>query len=463
MATKPTVKTLSASSAQILNAIRNSATANYRDYVPEADADVADSVKEIGAVIMQYPALQNEFLSALVNRIGRVIITSKMYSNPLSVFKKGMLDFGESVEEIFVNIAKPFEYSAEKAETNTFKRNIPDVRAAFHVLNYRKFYKATIEQEQLRQAFMSWDGVNDLISKIVDSMYTAAAYDEFLITKYLLARKLLNGQLYPVSVADASTDADYKSNAGIMRATSNKLTFMSDRYNLAGVATHTPTADQFILMNADYEGHMSVDVLAYAFNMDKADVLGHLVLVDGFDDLASDRLTELFTDQDGNEIGNFEPLTADEITALNAIPAVLVDRDFFMIFDVLEQYTENYSGEGMYWNEWYHVWKVVSSSPYANAVVYVPGIPAVTSVTITPSEASIAAGQGVQFNATVETTGFAPKAVTYSLSGDGAEYAKITPEGYLTTTSEATGTITVTATSVYDATKTATATVTIQV
>lgn len=463
MATKPQVKKLTASSADILNAIKNNASTNYRDYVPDADPESLESIRDIGNVIMQYPALQNEFLSALVNRIGRVIITSKMYSNPLAMFKKGQLEFGETVEEIFANIAKPYEYDAEKAGDHEFKREIPDVRAAFHVLNYRKFYKATIEQEQLRQAFLSWDGVNDLISKIVDSMYTAAAYDEFLMCKYLVARKALNGQLYPVPVLAATTEADYKKNAATMRATSNKLTFMSDKYNLAGVATHTPIDDQYYLVNADYEGANSVEVLAYAFNMDKADVLGHVVMIDGFNDLDTDRLQKLFTDQDGNKIGDFKPFTEAEIKALNEVPAFLVDKDFFMIFDVLQQFTEKFIGEGLYWNYWYHTWKIISSSPYANAVVYVPGTPAVNSVTITPNAASITAGQSVQFNTVVDTTGFAPKSVKYTLSGDGAAKAKITPSGTLKTEDDATGTITVTATSTYDETKTAEATVTIQV
>ena len=73
MATRPQVKVLSGNSVDILNAIRNSATQNYKDYVPVATKD-AQSIKEIGAIIMDYPALQNEFLSALVNRIGRVML-----------------------------------------------------------------------------------------------------------------------------------------------------------------------------------------------------------------------------------------------------------------------------------------------------------------------------------------------------------------------------------------------------
>lgn len=180
MPTRPNVQTLSATSVDILNAIRNNASANYRDYIPEAN-DSLDSVRAIGAVLMDYPHLQNEFLNALVNRIGRVIVTSKMFSNPWNVFKRGMLEFGETVEEVFVELAKPFEYDPAVAENEVFKREKPDVRAAFHILNYQKFYKTTVQREQLRQAFLTWDGVTDLITKIINSLYAGANFDEFLV------------------------------------------------------------------------------------------------------------------------------------------------------------------------------------------------------------------------------------------------------------------------------------------
>ena len=169
MAKIPEVKSLNATSVDILNVIRANASANYRDYIPKADA-TQESVREIGSIIMQYPQLQNEFLSALVNRIGRVIITSKMYENPWSMFKKGMLEYGETIEEIFVNIAKPFEFDPAVAESNVFKREIPDVRATFHIMNYQKYYKTTVQNDQLRRAFLSWSGITDLIGKIVDSL-----------------------------------------------------------------------------------------------------------------------------------------------------------------------------------------------------------------------------------------------------------------------------------------------------
>ena len=192
----PTVSNLNATSVDILNAIRNQASANYRDYVPAASPDQA-SIREIGAIIMNFPALQNEFLNALVNRIGLLLITNKMYRNPWAIFKRGELSLGETVEEIFVNIAKPFSYDVETAESQVFKREIPDVRAAFHVLNYKKFYKATIQEYDLRQAFLSWTGITDLIAKIVDAMYTGANYDEFQVMKYLLARTFSTEECIP--------------------------------------------------------------------------------------------------------------------------------------------------------------------------------------------------------------------------------------------------------------------------
>ena len=451
MATTPKVVTLTNSSVDILNAIRNNATQNYRDYVPKATPD-ADSIRQIGAIIMDYPALQNEFLSALVNRIGRVLITSKMYDNPWAFFKKGLLEFGESVEEIFVNIAKPFQFDPAVAETNVFKREIPDVRAAFHIMNYQKYYKATISNDQLRQAFLSWQGISDLIAKIVDAMYTGANYDEFQTMKYMLARHILDGHMYPVEIPAVET-ANMKSIVSVVKGVSNKFTFLSPNYNLAGVQTYTDKNDQYMLINSQFDATMDVEVLASAFNMGKAEFSGRGVLVDSFGSLDTDRLAELFAGD-----STYKEISSEELKALDAIPAVLVDRNWFMIFDNFYNFTEQYNGEGLYWNYWYHVWKTFSVSPFANNALFIPGTPGVTSVSVTPSTSTVAAGQSVQLSANVVTTNFAPKSVTWSVN---SEYATVDNSGKVTvlSTAPASTRITVTATSAFDTSKKGTATI----
>lgn len=451
MPTKPPIKTLTNSSVDILNVIRNNATQNYRDYVPKATPD-ADSIREIGAIIMDYPYLQNEFLSALVNRIGRVLITSKMYDNPWAAFKKGMLDFGESIEEIFVNIAKPFQFDPSVAESNLFKREIPDVRAAFHIMNYQKYYKATISNDQLRQAFLTWQGITDLIAKIVDAMYTGANYDEFLTMKYMLARHILDGHMYPIAIPTVSSE-NMNDIVSTIKGQSNDFTFLSSDYNIAGVATHTPKEDQYVLINAKFDAKMDVEVLASAFNMSKAEFIGRRVLVDSFGKLDIERLAILFA----NDPTYKEPTSA-ELTALDKIPVILVDRDWFMIFDNYNNFTEQYNGEGLYWNYWYHVWKTFSVSPFANNALFVPGNPSVTVVTVTPSTANMSVGQSMQLTVNVETDNFAPQSVTWSSNN---ENVTVTNSGKVTVNSGATGKAVITATSTYNDTKNGTCIITI--
>lgn len=455
MATTPSkMVTLTNSSVDVLNAIRNSASVNYRDYVPVATPD-AESIREIGTIIMDYPTLQNEFLNALINRIGKVMLTSKMYQNPWEMFKKGLLEYGETIEEIFVNIAKPEQYSAEDAENTVFKRTAADVKSAFHVRNFQELYPVTIQDKDLRSAFLSWDGVTDLIGRIVDSLYSAASFDEFTVMKYLLAKRMLAGGLKPVVMGDYSSDAKVavKSFKGI----SNKMEFMSTEYNVAGVHNFSKKDDQFLIVNADFDAVMDVEVLASAFNMDKAEFLGHKVLVDNFGEINDSRLKLLFG-------SDFTPLTSDEKTALNAVPAVLVDRDWFMIYDNLYNFTEQYNAKGMYWNYFYHVWKTFSVSPFANAVMFLTSAPTISTVAVTPATATAVAGQSVTLSATVSGSALANKAVDWTISGAVDTSTYINDAGVLVLGSSETGTegaITVTATSVADSTKTASATVTI--
>lgn len=454
MAIKPKQVELTASSVDILNSIRSSATPYYQAMIPKAAANTS-SIRNIGNVMMNYEPLQNEFLSALYNRIGRVIITSKMYYNPWAPFKKGLMELGETVEEVFVNIAKAHTFNPEVAETNFMKREIPDVRAAFHTMNYQKFYKATISNDQLRQAFLSWQGITDLIAKIVDAMYTAHNYDEFQVTKYMLARNILNGYLYPITVPQISKE-NAEDIVTEVKAASNNLVYMSRDYNLAGVDTFTEKTDQFIITTARFDAIMDVNVLAAAFNMDKAEFMGNRVQIDGFDKIDDVRMNQLFAD---DPAAGYVPLTSEEKAALAQVPAVLIDRDYFMIFDNLYKFTEDYNGEGLYWQYWYHAWKTFSTSPFANAEIFVPGTPSITSVTVSPATATVNKGNMLQLNAVVVAESFAPKSVVWSVNSD---LSTISQTGLLTVGAEETSeTLTVTATSTFDGTKTGTATITV--
>lgn len=430
MATKPkTVAALRASNVDILNAIRPFMSSTFQERVPVA---TQENMADVANPILNFEGYRNEFLDALMNRIGRVWISSKSYENPLRMFKKGMLEWGESIEEIFVNIARAQQYDPSVAETEVFKREIPDVQAAFHRMNYQNFYKTTISNEQLRQAFLTEYGISDLITKIVESLYTGSEFDEFLIMKNTVLEAAQGGDMYPVKIPEATAE-NASQIVTTIKSISNQLEFMSSTYNPMGVLTHSKKRDQILLINAQLDAIIDVNVLATAFNMDKAEFMGQRVLVDNFG--------------------------ADDILAC------LVDREFFMVFDNNIGFTENYNGQGLYWNYFYHVWKTFSRSPFANAIVFTTTDPTVTvtSATMTPATIAGATGGTAQGSAVVSTTGYAPKAVSWSVSGAPAGVT-ITTDGLATIpagTSAMAQKAIFTATSTYDSSKSANANFTI--
>ena len=354
------VTNLNASTIDILNTIRANASMEYQSLVPEI-SDVRD-IPKVGEALWGYPNLANQFLSSLINRIASVRVKSATFNNAYAMFKKGYLEFGETVEEVFVQIAKAREFSPEKAEARELKRTIPDVRTAFHTMNYRVEYPITIQNNDLKMAFLSENGVQDLIARIVDAVYTGAEYDEFLLFKYLIIKAVAHGKMYPVAF-----DATQMSEAAVaFRGNSNMITFMSNKYNAAGVHTATPRADQYIFMDAKFNAQYDVDVLAAAFNMDKADFMGRLMLIDDFTTFDNDRFDVIRANSD-----MIEEVTAAELALMADVKAVLVDAEWFQVYDNLAQFDEKYVASGMYWNYFYHVWKTVSSSPFSNAIVFV--------------------------------------------------------------------------------------------
>ena len=147
--------------------------------------------------------------------------------------------------------------------------------------------------------------------------------------------------------------------------------------------------------------------------------------------------------------------------ALDAIPCILVDENWFMIFDNYYNFTEQYNGEGLYWNYWYHVWKTFSISPFANNALFIPGVPSVTSVTVSPANATVKAGQSVSLSAVVQTEYFAPQTVNWSSNTEGVTVNK---GGVVTVGADVSPetVVTITAQSTYDNAKVGTSTITVK-
>lgn len=360
MARRISKTTLQASTIDILNTIRQNASPLYQSQVPVVTQ--SKDIPAVGDVLYGAPALMNEFVGELVNRIAFVAIRSATFNDPYTDLYKGYLEHGETIEEVYVNLTKAREFNMEKGEQRELKRYVPDVRAVFHSISWKVLYPVSVSEEEIARAFVSDAGVQDLISRIIDSVYRSAQYDSFLLTKYMLIKAITSGKMYPVAV----DMTDNKNAAEAFRAYSNLIEFIKTEYNGAGVHTNTPRADQAIFMDARYNATFDVDVLSAAFNMEKADFMGRLYLVDEWTSFDNDRFDVIRA-----QSTMLEEVTPQELALMQDVKAVLVDREFFQIYTNLETMRDRQVASGLYWNYFYHVWKTVSYSPFANAIVFV--------------------------------------------------------------------------------------------
>lgn len=464
MAVKPTVRNLNATSVGIINWVL-AEESGYLAGAPLAK-DTVQSIKQVGEFINAFQPRQNQFLSALVNRIALVIIASKAYKNPWSFTKRGTIEAGETIEEIYVNLAKVENFDPGNTTNallaDLFGKRKPDVQAAFHQMNYQKKYPVTVSQDQLVTAFTSMEGVANLIEYIVQSLYTAFEYDEFLMLKYMLYRLALDGKIKATTISALNSEANAKAAVKKVKGISNEMTFMKTGYNMAGVYTHTPKEDQMVVIDTEVDAILDVDVLASAFNIDKVKFEGQRVLVDSFGTAEINRLNELLDIEEG-----YNCFTDDELTAIGTIKLFIIDRDFLMEYDKLVKMTEMPLPSSLEWQYFLHHWALFSASPFKNAALLTTASSAISSVTVSPSTADAAVGTSLAFTATVAATGFIDQSVVWSVVGaDTGKGTKISQDGILTIGAEETatagsGALTVKATSVADSTKYGTATVTL--
>ena len=458
----------------VLKANNNAELLSYIiNQTPELSADIdlpvqGESIKPIGKIIMSNERYKNAFINT-INLIGLTVIDRNYWRDPWEDFaERGVLNYGESVRELMVDIANVYDYNSYANDPDHFLETVvPNVYNYIHEVNYQKFYKTTTSDEQMAMAFDDGDGLFNLIESIIGSLYEGYKYDKYLVAKYMLCRRILDGTVTSIEI-DGYDSLTPRQRVAFVKNVSNKMTFRSPNYNPAGVRVATAFEDQIMILNTEFDAYLSTDVLATSFFRNDAEMKARLALIDGYDNHDSARLTELLGYA-------YVPFTNAELTALGKIPAVIIDREWFQIYNYAfdnmapTRRTDFFNPESLKNTHWLHAWKVVSTSPFKNAVVFTKDVaPAVSTVSVSPSTATTEPGQKVQLSATVTTAGFANKAVVWAIDSDdetgAGKTASVDMNGLVTIPSghaSSGSSIVVSATSVFDSTKSDTATITV--
>jgi hypothetical protein len=331
---------------KLLNAIRHDASPAYKDMVPLADeSSVAATVKAID----KYRPARNEFADALVNQIGLIKFNSDSYfENPYAEFKQGMLEYGDTVEEIGTGLVEEYTFEAREnvGEDELFSQEDFEIQSSFHRINRQVKYKITIQREMLRRAFQTEYGISELVARLMDAPGKSNQRDEFQYMANLFKAMDEQDAYYRINTPDVasplSDDADAKGALRIMRGWAQTLPFLSTKYNPAGLPVSANPEDLILFITPLANAAIDVNGLAGLFNVELGQVPYRVKIVP----------EEFFP---------------------TGVWAILTTRDFFQVYDVLMETATLDNPGGLYQNYWLHVHQVISASRFVPQLAFTTG------------------------------------------------------------------------------------------
>lgn len=422
---------------QIVDAIRYESTSDYQARIPAATkADIQETLRALN----NYTPAWNEFVNALINKVGLTIARNNNWTNVLAKFKRGLLEYGESIEEIQTGLVEAYVYDPDQdyGEKAIFGAERPEVQADYHAVNRRNFYKITVNEALLKRAFLTPGGLAQFIAQLMEAPTTSDNWDEYLTMRQLFAEYEQNGGFFKVHL-----DAIPKNNSAVAEATSKAalreiremigtLAFPSRLYNAARMPVATSSDKLTLFVTPEFQAAIDVEALAALFNVAYG------------------------------EIGT-KTQVVDKIPIPGAM-AILTTEDFFVVADTLYETTVAPNPVGLHTNYFLHHHQVVSCSRFVPAVLFWTGPGTVIEENPTPvaaiSALAVTDGDGnpvdeverglsylVRGHAITAPEGGLNDAVVLTLSGAESSHTYITQTGVLSVAlTETSDELTITAT-----------------
>lgn len=372
---------------QIVNELRSELNAEFQSIVPEATSETG---AEVLTILNTYPTQKNIFINTLINKVTMSVLFNEKWANPLKAFKKGTLPFGSSIEQLFVSDAERKAFGAhftgsQTDEGDVLGKVVPKVNASYITVNFMNKYKVSISDSQLQTAFVSQNGLSNLVGSLIQSIYEAAEVDEYEYMKYcvydMIGSAASNTGTWNTNAANQfilngalTTVFEPKVLLSKLRAISGRLNFKSTKYNIAGVKTFTKREKLVLLVTPEVLADLDVNALAVLFNLSKGEVDYRIVEVDELPKFTTNyQPPQSAAGLVNQETGETATQTAWSIaTAYQNIQldAIVVDDNAFAMYDTVIQTRSVENPNSLSTNIIHHRQGIAGGNPYANFICF---------------------------------------------------------------------------------------------
>ena len=410
------------SNAEILNGIREDSSFDYQTRIPLADQS---NIQTVVQNLLNYRPSWNEFANGFINRIGAIYARSQMWTNPLGIFKKGLMTYGDTVEEYMSDLLEAHGYDPDRdfGEKVLFGQERPAIEVNYHKINRQDFYKFTVNEKILRRAFLNDGGLAQLIGQIMEQPLKSDQWDEYLIMSNLLKENEANGGFFKVQIPEfegINVDPDDSKLAlAKIRSMAYRLPILSRQFNAAHLPMAAKAEDLVLIGTPDFLASLDVYGLAPLFHLEKAEQV-------------YERTISL----------------PQEHFGVKGTQGILTSRDFWMVFDTLIENRNQPNPAGLYENYFLHHHGIYSLSRFVPAIMFTSDSGTITINSKEFTVSSVAAptikdGDGSTVttvergsiysitSSTVTDPVGVDVAVAYSLTGNESSHTYITPYGVL--------------------------------
>lgn len=371
----------------VLNAIRATSSSAYQTTVPMA---TAANITDVGAAVMAAPsAIRNEFAANLFNKIGMTLIDTPVIENEFSFLKKGTLEYGQSIEDIYVGLVAGQEYVTGMKDGD----GVPDQFSVKKVPHFSAFYSTILSRQyqvtkhlsDLKKAFHSGGGVIEFVAGIMNAMSSGEQYDDMRATIALMARQIEAAQTvvtykgnihlltdYNAAYGKTLTDATAPMDQGFLKYFANQLKKYSKRmrhvrtdYNIANVQQTLPQSKQRIMLLEDLTVNFDTELLAWAYGAGKLEI-GGVDEIDSWYSIGANHATPpTVTPESISVKGQFKTPNGTAICL-----GMIYDPDMVKIYNKERIASDAQNAKGNYFNYFMSLEDIYACSPYKNFVCF---------------------------------------------------------------------------------------------